>query len=70
MESTSLVKALAVLEATAAEPAGRTLAALSQEVGLPKPTTHRILKTLLSLGYLEQTATGVYRQTPRVQRLV
>ena len=70
MESTSLVKALAVLEATAVNASGRTLAALSQEVGLPKSTAHRILKTFVSLGYLDQTATGVYRQTPRVQRLV
>ena len=70
MESTSLVKALAILEATAADPAGRSLAALSVEVGLPKPTAHRILKTLVTLGYLERSELGGYRQTPRVQRLV
>lgn len=70
MESTSLVKALAVLEATAADPAGRSLATLAAEVALPKPTIHRILKTLVTLGYLEHTSLGVYRQTPKVQRLV
>ncbi|MCC6491777.1 MAG: IclR family transcriptional regulator [Pirellulales bacterium] len=69
MESTSLVKALGLLEATANEPAGRPLAALAAETGLTKPTAHRILKTLTMLGYLER-AGGVYRQTPKVQQLV
>lgn len=70
MESTSLVKALGLLEATAQAAAGRQLADLAAEVGLAKPTAHRILKTLTSLGYLERTAGGVYRQTSQVQRLV
>jgi DNA-binding IclR family transcriptional regulator len=70
MESTSLVKALGLLEATAGQPAGRTLAALAAEVGLAKPTAHRILKSLTALGYLQRTATGVYRQTAQMNRLV
>ena len=37
---------------------------------MPKPTAHRILKTLTTLGYLERPASGVYRQSPQVQRLV
>ena len=37
---------------------------------MPKPTAHRILKTLTALGYLERPASGVYRQSPQVQRLV
>lgn len=70
MESTSLVKALGLLEATANTPAGRTLADLAAEVGLAKPTAHRILKTLTLLGYLERSEGGVYRQTSKMQRLV
>jgi DNA-binding IclR family transcriptional regulator len=70
MESTSLTKALGLLEATAGHPAGRSLADLAAEVGMPKPTAHRILKTLTSLGYLERPGSGVYRQSPRVNRLV
>ncbi len=70
MESSSLVKALGLLEATAQEPAGRGLAILAAEVGLAKPTAHRILKTLVALGYLERSAGGVYRQTLQVNRLV
>lgn len=70
MESTSLTKALGLLEATAGHPAGRSLADLAAEVGMPKPTAHRILKTLTTLGYLERPASGVYRQSPQVKRLV
>jgi DNA-binding IclR family transcriptional regulator len=70
MESTSITKALALLEATAGHPHGRSLAALAGEMGLPKPTTHRILKTLTALGYLEHPAAGVYRQSPQAKRLV
>jgi DNA-binding IclR family transcriptional regulator len=70
MESSSLTKALGLLEATAGHPAGRPLADLAAEVGMPKPTAHRILKTLTTLGYLERPAAGVYRQSPQVKRLV
>lgn len=70
MESTSLSKALGLLEATAGHPAGRTLADLAAEVGMPKPTAHRILKTLTSLGYLERPHAGVYRQSLHAKRLV
>jgi DNA-binding IclR family transcriptional regulator len=70
MESTSIVKALGLLEATSSEPNGRLLSALAAEVGLSKPTAHRILKTLTTLGYIQRAPGGVYRQTPKVQRLV
>ncbi|MFM8952022.1 MAG: IclR family transcriptional regulator [Planctomycetaceae bacterium] len=70
MESTSLTKALGLLEATAGHPGGRSLADLAAEVGMPKPTAHRILKTLTALGYLERPAAGVYRQSLQVKRLV
>jgi DNA-binding IclR family transcriptional regulator len=59
-----------LLEATAADSAGRSLAALASEVGMPKPTAHLILKTLATLGFLERGPQGVYRQTPKVQRRV
>lgn len=70
MESNSLTKALGLLEATAGHPEGRSLAELASEVGMPKPTAHRILKTLTALGYLERPASGIYRQSPQVKRLV
>ncbi len=70
MESSSLTKALGLLEATAGHPQGRSLADLAAEVGMPKPTAHRLLKALTALGYLERPAAGVYRQSPLVRRLV
>jgi DNA-binding IclR family transcriptional regulator len=70
MESTSLTKALGILEATAGHPEGRSLADLAAEVGVPKPTAHRILKSLTGLGYLERPQAGVYRQSPLAKRLV
>ena len=63
--STKLVgKAFALLEAMAgAGLAGRGLADLAADAGLPKPTAHRILKTLVGLGYAERAA-GCYRVGP------
>jgi DNA-binding IclR family transcriptional regulator len=70
MESSSLTKALGLLEATAGHPQGRSLAELASEVGMPKPTAHRLLKALTGLGYLERPAPGIYRQSPQAGRLV
>ena len=70
MESGSLSKACGLLEATAGYPHGRTLAELADEVGMPKPTAHRILNSLMALGYLERPNTGVYRQSMLAKRLV
>jgi DNA-binding IclR family transcriptional regulator len=70
MESSSLTKALGILEATAGYPDGRSLADLAAEVGVPKPTAHRILKSLTGLGYLERPQAGVYRQSALAKRLV
>jgi DNA-binding IclR family transcriptional regulator len=70
MESTSLTKALCLLEATAGHPEGRSLADLAAEAGLPKPTAHRLLQALARLGYLDRPRAGVYRQTTSAKRLV
>jgi DNA-binding IclR family transcriptional regulator len=70
MESTSLTKALCLLEATAGHPEGRSLGDLAAEVGLAKPTAHRLLMALTGLGYIERPGSGVYRQSTAVKRLV
>jgi IclR family transcriptional regulator, KDG regulon repressor len=70
MESTSLTKALCLLEATAGHPEGRSLAELAAEAGLAKPTAHRLLTALTGLGYLERPTSGVYRQSTAAKRLV
>lgn len=70
MESNSLVKAFALMEITAGSTSGRTLQELAGEIGASKPTVHRILNTLVSLGYMEKPVAGTYRQTSDVRRLV
>ena len=69
MESAHLVKVFSILEATAGKPQGVALADLAATVGLPKSTTHRLLKTLCTLGYTAKTDGGVYRQTGLIKRL-
>ena len=70
MESSLVVKLFGLLEAAAGHPDGRPLADLASDVGLTKPTAHRILKTLVSLGYIERCGAGVYRQSARLRQLV
>lgn len=70
MESSQLVKVFGLLEATAGHPDGRSLAELASEVSLAKPTAHRLLKTLVAMGYMERMGNGVYRQTAQLKRVV
>ncbi|MCC7087224.1 MAG: IclR family transcriptional regulator [Pirellulales bacterium] len=70
MESSILVKAFALLEATAERPSTKSLGDLASTVGLTKSTAHRILRTLRALGYVERLRGGQYRQTGQVLRLV
>src|SRR4051794_5659634 len=70
MESTLLVKAFAILEAAAGAPHGVALGELASQVGLSKPTAHRILKTLSALGYVERSGFGQYRHTAQIRRLL
>jgi DNA-binding IclR family transcriptional regulator len=70
MECSALSKALGLLEATAGHPEGRSLAELAAEVGVPKPTAHRILNSLTARGYLEKPVAGIYRQSVNAKRLV
>jgi DNA-binding IclR family transcriptional regulator len=70
MESAQLVKVFALLEASAGQPAGRPLADLAADASLPKPTAHRLLKTLVALGYMERVGNGVYRHALPLRRLV
>lgn len=69
MESSILVKAFALLEATAERQEPRALGELAAIVGQSKPTAHRILNILSTLGYIERSSTG-YRQTGQARRLV
>jgi DNA-binding IclR family transcriptional regulator len=49
-----LAKAFEVLEAMSAAARPLTLKELTERLDLPKPTLHRILQTLVELGYVDQ----------------
>jgi DNA-binding IclR family transcriptional regulator len=69
MESTTVIKALGLLEALATTSHGKSLAELAIEMHMPKPTAHRLLKTLSATGYVEKGAPGIYRPGPALARL-
>jgi DNA-binding IclR family transcriptional regulator len=69
MESAHIAKLFSILEATAGKPEGRSLAELAADVGLAKSTTHRLLQSLCSLGYMTNCGGGVYRQTSLLRQL-
>lgn len=59
--SKTLVKALTLLQLVSRNPAGLTLAECSRETGLPKPSAHRVLQTLVDHGLLRFDGEGTYR---------
>jgi len=66
----SLAHGLAVLEALAAEAPDMELAVLARRVQKPKPTTWRLVHTLVRLGYVRQDArTRRFALTPRILAL-
>lgn len=68
-EATSLGKALHVLEVLATSDGALTLLEIVQELGLHKPTVHRILGELVEQGYVSRVEKGVYQITPKLRRL-
>lgn len=56
-----------ILEALSSYPQGTTLSTISNDVGLHISTTHRLLNTLISRGYVRKDiSTGRYRMTLRL----
>ena len=68
MESTVLVKAFSLIESLAGVGGSATLAELATATGQAKPTTHRVLRSLMSMGYVEQSPDGEYRLTHKLRR--
>lgn len=65
-----LDRAFSLLEVLARTRRALTLAELAGEARLPKPTVHRILKSLRDLGYVEQNDRGgVYELSARLASL-
>jgi len=70
MSITVLDRAFSILEVLARTARPLTLAELAWESRLPKPTTHRILRSLRDLGYAVQAdRRGAYRLSERLASL-
>ncbi|MGB7158826.1 MAG: IclR family transcriptional regulator [Tepidisphaeraceae bacterium] len=69
MESTVLVKAFSLIETLASVGGESTLAELAIATGQAKPTTHRVLRSLLAMGYIAQSESGEYRLTSKLRQL-
>lgn len=66
----SLDRAFAILEAMAAAGGAIGLSQLAAEAGLPLATIHRLVRTLVDLGYVRQEPSRQYSLGPRLMRLV
>lgn len=69
VESSSLVKSFAVLEALAADDQAMQLAAVSRRAAVSKPNSHRILQALIALGYVRQRDDRSYQLTAKLAQL-
>lgn len=65
----TLLRALDILEAFAEEGASLSLADLGRRAGLTAPTTHRLVKALVSRGFVVPDAGRRYSLGPAVMRL-
>jgi len=65
----SIARAFGLLETMADNDGIMGLSALAAESGLPLPTIHRLVRTLVDLGYLRQEPSRQYVLGPRLIRL-
>jgi IclR family acetate operon transcriptional repressor len=65
----TLLRALDILDAFAEEGASLSLADLGRRAGLTAPTTHRLVKALVSRGFLVTDTSRRYSLGPAVMRL-
>ncbi len=65
----SIERAFGLLETMAAHEGTMGLSQLAGESGLPLPTIHRLVRTLVDLGYLRQEPSRQYVLGPRLIRL-
>jgi len=65
----SIERAFSLLEMLADAGGTLGLSQLAQQSGLPLPTIHRLLRTLVDLGYLRQESSRQYVLGPRLIRL-
>src|ERR1700747_2065038 len=65
----SLARAFAILEAMADAGGEIGLSQLATEANLPPATIHRLVRTLVDLGYVRQEPSRQYTLGPRLVRL-
>ncbi|WP_349429021.1 IclR family transcriptional regulator [Microbacterium sp. LWS13-1.2] len=65
----SVVRAFAALEAMGDRGGQASLSELAAELGLAMPTVHRLLRTLVDLGYVRQLPSRHYALGPGLMRL-
>lgn len=65
----SLDRAFLILEAIADAGGVATLSQLAPDTGLPLPTIHRLVRTLVDLGYVRQEPSRQYSLGPKLIRL-
>lgn len=66
----SLERGLRIIEATAAIGGAATLSEIARKTGLPRSTTHHLLRALVDFGYLAQEGeTRPYTLAPKLFRL-
>jgi IclR family transcriptional regulator, acetate operon repressor len=62
----SIARAMSLLETVARHQTGLGLSQIAAETGLPLPTIHRLVRTLVELGYLRQEPSRAYALGPRL----
>lgn len=65
----SVTRAFAILEILGRHDGQATLSQLAQDMGLPLPTVHRLLQTLVTLGHARQMPSRSYALGPGLIRL-
>jgi IclR family acetate operon transcriptional repressor len=65
----SIVRVFGLLEDMADLGGVASLSSLQERSGLPLPTVHRLLRTLVALGYVRQERSRDYALAPRLARL-
>jgi DNA-binding IclR family transcriptional regulator len=65
----SLVRAMDILKAVTAAPAGANPAEIADQLGLPRPTVYRLLATLGAVGMTERDGNGAWFVGPELLRL-
>ena len=65
----SVMRVFGLLEILAEEQGGLMISELADQSGLPVPTAHRLLRTMINLGYARQLLSRRYALGPRLIKL-